>query len=104
MGGTLRHHRRLGQRSAHLRVHKVGLQLAFALDVDDAATRADVSESGQDPARLLGHLDTQQPRTCTHTQEANRGAIVKIFTGSLKFKMLILNKIHVNNADLFSTL
>lgn len=45
-GGTLRHHRPLRQRSAHLRVHKVGLQLAFALHVDDAATRADVSQSG----------------------------------------------------------
>lgn len=37
-------------------MHKVGLELSFALDVDDASTRAHVAQCEKDPARLLRHL------------------------------------------------
>lgn len=37
-------------------MHKVSLELSFALDVDDAPTRAHVAQSEKDAARLLRHL------------------------------------------------
>lgn len=57
---TSRHHGPLRLRSRHLRVNKVGLQLPFALHVDDPATRAHVPEGGQDSARLLRDLRKNQ--------------------------------------------
>lgn len=51
-----RHYIPLGQRAGHLRVHKVGLELSFALDVDDASARAHVAQSEKDTAGLLRHL------------------------------------------------
>lgn len=53
---TLRHYIPLRQRAGHLCVHKVGLELAFALDVDDASARAHVAQSLKDATRLLCHL------------------------------------------------
>lgn len=58
---TSRHHGPLRLRPRHLRVNKVGLQLPFALHVDDPATRAHVPEGGQDSARLLRDLRRNQP-------------------------------------------
>lgn len=51
-----RHYIPLGQRAGHLRVHEVGLELSFALDVDDASARAHVAQSEKDAAGLLRHL------------------------------------------------
>lgn len=53
---VLRHYIPLGQWAGHLRVHKVGLQLPFALDVDDASTRAHVAQGQKDSTRLFCHL------------------------------------------------
>lgn len=52
----LRHYIPLRQRAGHLCVHKVGLELAFALDVDDASARAHVAQSLKDATCLLCHL------------------------------------------------
>lgn len=53
---TLRHYIPLRQRAGHLCVHKVGLELAFSLDIDDASARAHVAQSLKDAAGLLCHL------------------------------------------------
>lgn len=53
---TLRHYIPLRQRAGHLCVYKVGLELAFALDVDDASARAHVAQSLKDATCLLCHL------------------------------------------------
>lgn len=58
-----RHYIPLGQRAGHLCVHKVGLELALALDVDDASARAHVAQSEEDAAGLLCHL-RGQGRAC----------------------------------------
>ena len=55
--GVSRHDVPLGERASHLRVDEVGLELAFALDVDDAATGAHVAQREKDTAGLLGHLE-----------------------------------------------
>lgn len=54
-----RHYIPLGQRAGHLCVHKVGLELSLALDVDDASARAHVAQSEKDAAGLLRHLRGQ---------------------------------------------
>lgn len=37
-------------------MHKEGLELSFALDIDDASTRTHVAQSQKDATRLLRHL------------------------------------------------
>ena len=37
-------------------MHKVGLELSFALDVDDASAGAHVAQGKEDETRLLRHL------------------------------------------------
>lgn len=37
-------------------MNKVSLELSFALDVDDASTRAHVAQGQKDATRLLRHL------------------------------------------------
>ena len=40
-------------------MYKVGLELSFALDVDDASTRAHVAQGQKDATRLLRHLQRE---------------------------------------------
>ena len=56
---VLRHYIPLGQWAGHLCVHKIGLELSFALDVDDASTRAHVAQGEKDATRLLRYLQRE---------------------------------------------
>lgn len=53
---VLRHYIPLRQWAGHLCVNKEGLELSFALDVNDASTRAHVAQGQKDATRLLRHL------------------------------------------------
>lgn len=63
-----RHDVPLRKRPGHLRMDEVGLELPFALDVDDSSARAHVAEGQQDAARLLRHLGRTTAATTTTTK------------------------------------